>query len=51
MCLYEQIVEPDLGSTCVGDAPHNPMMKADVTKAAHRLVNVVDATTNTIKPL
>jgi len=30
--------------------PYSPMMNADVTKAAHRLVNVVDATINMIKP-
>jgi len=51
MCLCRQIMEPSLGSACVGDAPYSPMMTADVTKAAHRLVNVVDATTNTKKPL
>jgi len=44
-------MEPGLGNACVSDALYNPMMTADVTNAAHRLVNVVDATTNTKKPL
>lgn len=44
-------INPSLGNTCVGNAPYNPMMNADVTRAAHKLVNVVDATTNTINPL
>ena len=36
---------------CVENVPYNPIKKADVTKAAHKPVNVVDATTKMTKPL
>lgn len=44
-------LNPRLGNTCVSNVPHNAMMNTDATKAAHKLVNVVDATTNTTRPL
>ena len=34
-----------------GGVPDSPTINADTMKAAHRLVNVVDARTNTIRPL
>ena len=51
MYLYDQIVKPGPENARVWDAPYSPMTRADATKAAHRLVNVVDATTNRAKPL
>lgn len=46
-----KIYNPSLRNAYIGNVPNNPMIITDVTKAAHRLVKVVDATTNTVKPL
>ena len=42
MCLYEQIAKPGHRDVHAGDAPYSPMMMAGITKAAQRLVNMVD---------
>lgn len=34
----------------LNNVPNSPMISADVTKAAHKLVKVADATTNTTNP-
>ena len=51
MCLSGQFVKLSFGNAAVRDPPKSPIINADITKAAHRPMNVVDARTNMIKLL
>lgn len=46
-----KVFNQSLENACAGDVPNNPMINVDTMKAAHKLVKVVDVTTNTIRPL
>lgn len=51
MCLDGKYVNLTLKNPFASSVPDSPMISADAAKAAHKLVKVVDATINVIKPL
>jgi hypothetical protein len=51
MYLDGKYVNLILKNAFAGGVPDSPMISADAAKAAHKLVKVVDATINRIKPL